>query len=91
MPGGRTKQPAIRHYAGVANDSRVALIRRDLTMTFGRDFLMYAITMAEIRLHALETRMSKKLEGAGWIKSTCYYGPRRRVTHLLRAILLPLR
>ncbi len=45
----RIKQPAIRHYAGAPYGSLVALIRRDSTLRFGRDFLMPAIAKAEFK------------------------------------------
>lgn len=86
----RARRPFIRHYAGVPQASRLALIRRDKSLRFGRDLLMPIITTAELRLAELERRMSAKAERASTITAACRYRPRQRLATVLRQVIAPI-
>jgi hypothetical protein len=89
LAGGGVHHPFVRHYAGVPQASRLTLIRRDMSLRFGRDRLMPIITKAELSLAELERRMDAKAGRASTSAAGWYYLSRRYLAKASRQIIAP--
>ena len=88
--GGPVRGAVIRHYAGIAYESRVRLIHRDLRLppSVG-DRLMPALAFAELRHVALANRMEAKAQSGRGRLATAYYRSRAAMAQAVRNVLCP--